>query len=195
MSTWLQDWATIVTTLALVVVTAWYAWLTRRTARSAEQSAASARDAAESARQAAAASVAAVQVDFAVNPVYLGEYFSGVTIRCLGATVYVHGATLIYATEEIEEVGEIDSFMGVQLTLSGNTRWDFTLPLRLHKEESLTFDLPWDRKAITQVISLRVDVLYSLDRQAQPTPRSVTWHDQTRGFRQPDSEDVDFPEL
>lgn len=168
------EWLTFFSTVLLVAVTAWYAVLTRSLARSARDSAKSAQVAAEHAAQSVAAAVAAVEVQFsALTGVNLN-----VLLACDGATVFVHKVRVVEAWHMTSRNRDGDSYVsvidedGLELTA------DVSLPVRMHKGETLFLKPPSDHLVVSQdfsVASLIVRVSYSLDGSGEGVEREVLW--------------------
>ena len=190
-STALSTWIVPLSTVVLVLVTAWYAVLTRRLAKSAEASAASAERTVQIAAQALAATVAAVDVQFEVSPSYQysgGDDLAdlGVTVFCGGATVFVHKVHLDSASEAEERSEESTTYR----TITSGASLDVfdeeaRLPVRLHRGESANFicdplvRLPF----ATSVAILEVTVWYTLDGTGVPLKRSARYDDYEEHLR------------
>ena len=155
----IKDWGTLVATLLLVGVTAWYVILTKRMADAAEISAQSSqdaaktskeaaetsRDAAAAARKAADAAVAELSVQFSVRPFFVGGVPPerlGVTVTGAGASVFIHGARLWNAMRRGEWPHRSESFsLGLH---DVELEPESDLPLRVHAGESVQFLVPDD---------------------------------------------------
>lgn len=180
---------TLVSTIVLVGVTAWYAVLTRRLAKSAEASAASAERTAKIAADALSATVAGLDVNFSVAPNLQssstdGLSALGVTVYGHGATVYVHRARLDRAWECVGRRDDGASYdcvaEDVELVLASRDLLNVgepTLPTRLHRGEMLHFEtepeISSDGNGLTD--QLEVSIWYSLNGTDQPLRRRVEY--------------------
>lgn len=191
MSGFVRDWGSLIATLVLVLVTAWYVAVTKRIAESSKDSAHSAGEAAEAARIAAEASratadaaLAGVRVEFDISPLYCYrktdtdrfEMELEVLLRGGGSTVFVHGLVLDYVglPSGTPEEGRWFVTAGVHdLELVAKQE----LPVRLHRFEELQFHLPEEQRLLLQqeVGQLECRVRYSLNGIGPILPRRATW--------------------
>lgn len=191
----------VLVTAAYVLLTRSLAKSSEVAAESSAKAATAAQDAAAHAARAADAAVASVPVDFAATPSVEGPKGSAayaatvaaalatggdwlrvpvegrllVTVTCVGATVYLHGATL-------KAVDEADAQppLGVLRTRITEVQAELTswhgqeLPTRLHQNEEFMFVANDVAVSQGQVASLALTVQYSLDGK-NTMERQVTW--------------------
>lgn len=96
-----KDWGGLLSTVILVIITAWYAYLTKVIAKAAKESAESAQESANAARRAALASETATNISLANLDVkfevihFWRDSQLGVILRSIGISVYIHSVTLV----------------------------------------------------------------------------------------------------
>lgn len=194
----------VAVTAAYVLLTRSLTKSSEASALSSAQAAAAAQNAAAHAARAADAAVASVPVAFTATPSVQGPkdaeeydalvaaaYSAGgnwlriplqgrllVEVVCVGATVYLHGATLTTAFEADTRppLGELRTRLNtadVELSsLQGHS-----LPTRLHQNEKFRFAAQDLKVKQGQVAELALAVQYSLDGE-KTMQRQVTWRGQ-----------------
>lgn len=176
----------LISTLALVGVTIWYAFQTQRMAKSARDSAESAKLAAESSARAAAVAASASKVDFHISPTYsvfdsegrTGSWFAGVRVECSESAVFIHEVRIIFAWAPDPELFDIEPSL-TQIAVFPEDRiprlQGIDEPTLFHAGESRILDFDAVDWLEAEVAVLNVDVLYSFDGASAPRTRQLEW--------------------
>jgi hypothetical protein len=173
---------TAILTAVLVVVTIIYVVLTGRLARHASSTADAAARSAESARNAAEASLRSADAAEAALPINFDAAYHAIPeveqywieVVCLGATVFVHSAEVIFSmfeTSDKQSHGE-----------TGPLRADEPLPARKHRGDTIHFAWPWGQVSTDSTPAATLVIGYGVRESAEPR------HVECRvAFERPDS--------
>jgi hypothetical protein len=197
----------LVSAVLLTLVTAWLAWVTMRMAKGAKDAAEYSKTAAQASLASAAAMQASVSVEFTLSPVAvtsLGKvvdflkdevakgFLRGdeeadlrmldsivaikeITLGCDGSAVYIHGALV---TEICQEAARWDT-IECRATNTVLAEASVALPYRLHKGESLSFNVAGFQPG-ERVVRITAIIDYSFDGQNDVHQRLVVWRDRPR---------------
>lgn len=136
--------ATGLATLALVVITAFYAWQTLVMTEATKQ-------AADAASTSAHAAVANLNVTFEIEPVR-NERGLSVLITNTGPTLFAHGARLGLL------VGDDDEFLNPNVELHAPV-----VPFHMHRGDGVMWDAPLGDPLPDEIRVMLVSIFYSLD--------------------------------
>lgn len=185
----------LVATLLLVGITAWYAWHTWRMAKasrdaadSSERAALAAEKSAVVAKDALAVARSDLRVEFLPEPIVGASSEApalvGVRLQCTGATVFVHRVQLFmavfYGEVEVDDEGRSTEpttrLFGPVALIQDH---DQDMPVQLHAGEEVILDgvltnTPMVREG-QHVGSMRLHIDYSLDGKGPIDTRTVDW--------------------
>jgi len=176
-----RDWGSLVTTTALVVITAWYAHLTRKLARSSEEASTAAKVAALASQDAVRIAQSSLEIGFRVTWHWAEGNTSlrGAIVLCEGSTVHVHELWIDRVASQPERLDW--KFDDVNLRFDRATfqgpphGGHVSLPVLLHKHESVYFYASTASVQLdASVVQIQGRVIYSVDgkttRPYRPEP-------------------------